>query len=55
MSLKQYVIMQKNDKKEFSKDLQKLSDKEIHKLIDSMVDHMDIDQLTGDQAYVIYS
>lgn len=45
----------KDDKEEFSKDLQKLSNKEIHKLIDSMVDHMYIDRLTGDQEYVIYS
>lgn len=45
----------KDDKEEFPEDLQKLSDKEIHKLIDSMVDHMDINRLTGDQEYVLYS
>ena len=47
--------MQKNYKEEFSKDLQKLSDKEIHKLIDSMVDRMDIDRPIGDQEYILYS
>lgn len=45
----------KDDKEEFPKDLQKLSDKEIHKLIDSIVDKMNIDTLVGDQEYVLYS